>query len=97
MTHDSHIMWLYTPIKHTTTLFSLSDHDIISREWRGIVNLVLINYHGRPMVLKSDKCDRAVHYEGSSLLFRCILSQWSIGHHCLCTESRPSGLFPEIE
>ena len=26
------------PLKHTTTLFSLSDHDILSRKWRVIVD-----------------------------------------------------------
>ena len=53
--------------KHTTTLFPLSDHYILSREWRAIVDQVQTNYHGRPMVLYSVRCDRAVDYEGSSL------------------------------
>ena len=53
--------------KHTTTLFSLSDHYILSREWRAIVEQVQNNYHGGPMVLKSVRCDRAVDYEGYSL------------------------------
>ena len=39
------------PLKHTTTLFSLSDHCILSREWRVIVDQVKTNHHGRPMVL----------------------------------------------
>ena len=30
------------PFKHTTTLFSLSDHDFLSREWRVIVDQVYI-------------------------------------------------------
>ena len=46
--------------KHTTTLFSLSDHDILSRGWRVIVDQVQTNYHGRPMVLQSVRCDRVV-------------------------------------
>ena len=54
-------------LKHTTTLFSLSDHYIVSREWRVTVDLEQSNYHGKPMVLKSVRCDRAVDYEGSSL------------------------------
>ena len=33
---------------HTTTLFSLSDDYILSREWRVIVDEVQINYRGRP-------------------------------------------------
>ena len=42
---------LYSDIlKHTTTLFSLSDHDILSREWRFIAHQVQIKYHGRLMV-----------------------------------------------
>ena len=40
-----------TLLKHTTTLFSLSDHYILSREWRVIVDQVHTNYHGGPMVL----------------------------------------------
>ena len=38
----------FPEIKHTTTLFSLSDHDTLSREWRVIVDEVQINYHGNP-------------------------------------------------
>ena len=41
----------YTELKHTTTLFSLSDHDNLSREERVIVHQVQTNYHGRPMLL----------------------------------------------
>ena len=50
-------------LKHTTTLFSLSDHDILSREWRVIVRQVQTNYHGKPMILKSVRRDRTVDYE----------------------------------
>ena len=53
--------------KHTTTLFSLSDHYILSQEWRVIVDQVQTNYHGRPLVLYSVRCDRAVDNKGSSL------------------------------
>ena len=38
-------------LKHTTTLFSLFDHYILSREWEVIVDQVHNNYHGKPMVL----------------------------------------------
>ena len=54
-------------IKHTTTLISLSNHNILSREWRVIVHQVQTKYDGRPMVLQSVRCDRAVDYEGLSL------------------------------
>ena len=57
----------YIQLKHTTTLFSLSDHYMLSREWRVIVDQVQTNYHGRDMVLKSVRCDRAVDYDGYSL------------------------------
>ena len=40
----------YRQLKHNTTLFSLSDHYILSREWRVIVDQLQTNYHGRPMV-----------------------------------------------
>ena len=40
-----------TVIKHTTTLFSLSAHYILCREWRVIVDQVQTYYHGRPMVI----------------------------------------------
>ena len=45
--------WLARVLKHTTrpTIFSLSDHDILSREWRVIVHHVQTNYHGGYMVL----------------------------------------------
>ena len=42
-------------------------HYILNRELRVIVDQVQTNYHGRPMVLKSVRCDRAVDFEGSSL------------------------------
>ena len=38
-------------LKHTTTLFSLSDPNILSQEWRVIVHQVQTNYHGMHMVL----------------------------------------------
>ena len=39
-------------LKHTTTLFSLFDHYILSREWRVIVDQEqAINYHVSSMVL----------------------------------------------
>ena len=33
-------------LKHTTALFALSDYDILSQEWRVIVDQVQANYHG---------------------------------------------------
>ena len=57
----------YSGLKHTTTLFSLSNRYILSREWRIIVDQVQTYYHGRPMVLKLVRCGRDVDYEGSSL------------------------------
>ena len=47
----SMIFGLEFTLKHTTTIFSLSDHYILSREWGVIVNLVQTNYHGKPTVL----------------------------------------------
>ena len=35
-------------LKHTATLFALSDHYILSREWRVIVDQVQTNYQCRP-------------------------------------------------
>ena len=46
------IFWLQIDryiLKHTTTLFSLSDHYILSREWRVIIDQVQTNYHGKPI------------------------------------------------
>ena len=57
----------YKMLKHTTTLFVLSDHYIQSREWGVIVDQVQTNYHGRLMVPYSVRCDRAVDYKISSL------------------------------
>ena len=36
---------MYVPLKHITTLFSLSDHYILSREWRVIASQVQTNNH----------------------------------------------------
>ena len=36
-------------LKHTTTLFTLSDHYILSRKWKAFVDQVQTNYHGRPI------------------------------------------------
>ena len=61
--------WVYNSylgLKHNTTLFSLSDRYILSREWR-VLDQVQTNYHGGPMVLKLVRCGRDVDYEGSSL------------------------------
>ena len=44
--HVSRCMYIY--LKHTTTTLSLFGHDILSREWRVIVDQVQTNYHGRP-------------------------------------------------
>ena len=47
-----YMMLLYYQFsKHTTTLFPLSHHYIISREWRVLVDQVEANYHGRLVVL----------------------------------------------
>ena len=47
MAYDTADKW---KLKHTTTLFPLSDHYILSREWRVIVDQGQTNYHGRPVV-----------------------------------------------
>ena len=39
-------MCYFVVLKHTTTLFALSDHYILSRGWRFIVDHVQTNYHG---------------------------------------------------
>ena len=62
----------YLTLKHTITLFSLSDHCILSREWRVIVDLVQTNYHGRLMVLKSVRYNRTVDHEESSLCLKSV-------------------------
>ena len=57
----------YHQLKHTTTLFSLTEHDFLSQEWRVIVDQVQTNYNGRHiMVLQSVRFDRAFDFEGSS-------------------------------
>ena len=60
----SEVAFTYVILKHTTTLFSLSDHYILCRDWRLIVDLVQTIYHGRSTVSKSVRCDSAVDYEG---------------------------------
>ena len=46
--HNGYGMIAQRTLKHTTTLFSLSDHDILSQEWIVIVGQLQINYHGSP-------------------------------------------------
>ena len=58
-------------LKHTTTLISLSDHYILSREWRVIIDRLQTNNHGKPMVLKSIRCDQAVDRELE--LLKCVM------------------------
>ena len=45
-TTSKHIFDCYYMLKHTTTLFALSDHYILSGGWRVIVDQVQTNYHG---------------------------------------------------
>ena len=42
-------MYLCIVLKHTSMLFSLSDHHILSREWRVIVDQEQANYYGWPI------------------------------------------------
>ena len=46
-----HFRDIMLPLKHTTTLFLLPDHYILSREWRVIVDRVQSDPNGKPMVL----------------------------------------------
>ena len=46
-----HVSNVFKILKHTTTLFALFDHYILSREWIVIVDQVQTSYHGRPMLL----------------------------------------------
>ena len=39
-------------LQHSTSLFALSDNYILSQEWRVIVDLVQINFHGRLYSIK---------------------------------------------
>ena len=49
--HESEERVTVSQLRHTTKLFALSDHYILSREWRVFVDQVQTNYHGRLMVL----------------------------------------------
>ena len=44
------LLWFSLSLKHATKFFSLSDHYIVSREWRIIVGQVQTNYHGMAIV-----------------------------------------------
>ena len=48
---DVQPLYILCILKHTTPLFSLSDHYIPSQEYRVIVDQVQTNQHGRHMVL----------------------------------------------
>ena len=64
---DLTIVPCHSHLKHTTTLFSLSDHYTLSREWNVIVDQVQTNYHGWLKVPLSVRCHQTVDYEGYSL------------------------------
>ena len=63
-------------LKHTTTLFSLSDRYILSLEWRVIVDQVHTNNHGRHMVKISQ-----VWPSGIVIIVGCVLSQLKSSVH----------------
>ena len=62
-------------IKHTTTLFALSDHYILSREWRAIVDQVQTNYHGRSIGTIISQMWPSCWLWGVVLMVECVLSQ----------------------
>ena len=51
MNEDDNGNFRHEKVKTHHDIIFLSDHDILSREWRVIVDPVQTNYHGRPMVL----------------------------------------------
>ena len=61
--------------KHTTTLFALCDHDILSREWRVVVDQVQTNYHGRPNGTIIGQVWPSCWLWGIFLMVECVLSQ----------------------
>ena len=58
-------------LKHTTTLFPLSDHYILSREWKVIVDQVQTNHHGWPCC-----------YNQSGVTELLIMSDFHYGRMC---------------
>ena len=59
-------------LKHTTTLFALSNHYILSREWRVIVHQVQTNYHGGPIWSYNQS---GVTKRDTHIVVGCVLSQ----------------------
>ena len=73
---------LFTILKHTTTLFSLSDHDILSREWRVIVHQVQINYN------------EGFSLWGIFIMVGCVLSQLKPSEFYILSFEKGLGLRP---
>ena len=72
------LIWAYTEYQHIKThhhLFSLSDHHILSREWRVIVHQVQTNYHGRHIASIISQVWPNCRLWGISIMVRCVLSQ----------------------
>ena len=86
---------LFKPIlKHTTTLISLSDHYILSREWRVIVDTLQTDYHGRPMVLKISQVWPSCWLWGILIMFGCVLSQLKPAELYILSCEKSLGLRP---
>ena len=91
----------FQQLKHSTTLFSLSDHYILSREWSVIVDQLQTNYHGRPNGTRISQVWPNFWLWGILIMVGCVLSQLK---HSECRALRPLsytdlmalGLYPRV-
>ena len=63
-------LWRESLLKHTTTLFALSDHYILSQEWRVIVDNVQTNYHVLLNICVVTGRANITHYERSPSIIK---------------------------
>ena len=81
-------------LKHTTTLFSLSDHYIVSRELRVIAEQVQINYHGRPNGTIISQVWSSCWLWGILIMVGCVLSQLKPSELYILSCGKGHGLRP---
>ena len=85
---------LLVQLKHTTTLFFLSDHDILSREWRVVVDQERNNQHGRPNCTIISRVWPIFWLWGILIMVGCVLSQLKPSEFSILSCEKGLGLRP---
>ena len=81
-------------LKHTTTLFSLSDHAILNQGWRVSVDQVQTNYHGRSNGTVIRQVWPICWSWGILIMVGCVLSQLKPSGFSILSCEKSIGLRP---